>query len=262
MFKFVLLLLAFAVVARAGAPASKSLGASIKDAAVEGLEGINLNIGFPFKIDEYIVGVKHQLTSNILRAPDTIFVKRSLNAADGVATIDADFNTKNNVISVASEWVSNKLGATFRLNGNSNDKVTEVGVAHKRNVQGNDVNIAANYNLLDKSVNVDSSIKRQDTTVSVSYDSADQNTEVKVSHDLDSRNAVAPSINLKTQAMKVGWTRRYNGGSIDTTVDPKSKVVSVDWSDKSSNGAWKTSANVHMDDLKKTRVTVARDWDL
>lgn len=137
-----------------------------------------MNIGFPFKFDEYVVGFKHQFCSNVLKAPDTVFVKRSLKTTDGVATVDADYNTKNNVLSIASQWVSDKLGATLRLDGNSKDRVTEVGVQTKRSLNGNDVNIDAAYNVLGKTVNVETSVKRADTTVSVSYESGDNNAQV------------------------------------------------------------------------------------
>jgi len=262
MFKFVLLLLAFAVVATASTPSAKSVSASIKDTSVEGLEGLNLNIGFPFKFDEYIVGFKHSFGA-LNKAPETLFVKRSVKTGDsGVATIDADYNTRNNVFSIASQWVSDKMGLTVSMDANSRDKVTEVGLKTNQSVNGNKVGVNAAYNVAAQTINVETSVAHDDTVVKLSYDTGDRNPELRVSQQLNKNNEINPSINLKTGAVKYGWTRRYTGGTIESTLNPADRVVEVDWEDNGSNGAWKTRANIPIEDLKKTKVSVSRDWNV
>lgn len=80
-----------------------------------------------------------------------------------------------------------------------------------------------------------------------------------VSHKLDSNNAVQPSLSLKDGKVKYGWTRKWEGGSLESTLYPGDKVT-LEWDDDSSNGVWKTKATVPINDMKASKVSVSRDW--
>jgi len=259
MFKFILLLITIAVVA---CSTSKSVSASLKDTSVQGLEGVNLNVNFPFKFNEYVVGIKHAF-GNHNNAPDTLYVKRDIKTGDdGVAHIEADYNTHDNVLSVASKWESDQHKLKVSVDANSRDKVTDVGLKASRGVNGNTVGVNVDYNVHGHNAAFEGSVSRDETVVKVSYDTAHGTPQVAVSQKLNKNNEINPKINLKTGAITYGWTRKYNGGSIESTLDPSHKSVAVNWEDHGSNGNWKTSANIPLEDLKGSKVTVSRAWDI
>jgi hypothetical protein len=60
----------------------------IVDTAVNGMEGVNLKLNAPFKIDEYNVGFKYNL-AKLGSAPEVIFAQRSFDAAGGKLNVEA-----------------------------------------------------------------------------------------------------------------------------------------------------------------------------
>lgn len=261
------LFLAFIVAAcNANAVAtSKSVSASIKETKVDGLEGLNLKLAFPFKFDDYVIGFKTTLTGNH-KAPETLFAKKTfatnvkdISASDGTATVEADFNTRSNVLSVAAKWVSDALGATVRLDGNSRDNLEKVGLSTSRKVDGKNVGVDLEYDVKTEHVDATASVAVDDTAVEVSYNTKDKNPTVAVSRKIDSNNQVSPSISLKDGSITYKWTRALKGGKLESTLHPGDKVI-VDWTDNGSDGAWKTSAEIPLEDRKNAKVSITRDW--
>lgn len=83
--------------------------------------------------------------------------------------------------------------------------------------------------------------------------------QLEVTQQLDESNSVTPSISLKDGKLKYGYTRKWEGGSLDSTLYPGDKVT-VEWSDNSATGVWKTKATVPINDVKGSKVSVTRDW--
>ena len=85
-------------------------------------------------------------------------------------------------------------------------------------------------------------------------------TQLSVDHRLDRSNIISPSISLRTGSIKYGWLRKWSGGSLKTSLHPGEKV-SFDWRDESETGTWNTHADIPLDDAKKSKVSISRDWN-
>jgi len=259
LFQLIVLLAVLQVIAAGvSAPTSKSVSASLKDTAVDGLGGLNLKVAFPFKVDDYIVGVRHTF-SNALSTPEAVFAKKSFDVADGTATVDAEFAPGSNVLSVAAKWVSNKLRVTLGAEGNSQDKLKSVEISSSESIQGSKVCSTVGYDLQSKKISGKAAITKDDTTVKVSYDTESQDPVVEVLHKIDDSNSLNPSVSLKDFSVRYGFIHKWDGGAIDASVYPGDKV-SVEWADESKSGVWKTTANVPISDVRGSRVSVSRDW--
>jgi len=263
-FLFLALVVAYC---NANAATAKTVSASIKDAKVEGVDGLNVKLAFPFKFDDYIIGFKTTL-SGAHRTPETLFAKKSFNTnikdisvSEGVASVDAEFNTRNNVVSVAAKWVSEALGATLRAAGNSRDRLETIGLSTSRNIEGKKVAVDVEYDVKTEHVDTSARVTVEDTSVTVSYDTKDKNPLLEVSRTIDSSNSVSPSISLKDGALKYKWTRALKGGKLETTLTPGDKL-NVDWTDNGADGAWKTSAEIPLEDRKNTKLSITRNWDV
>jgi len=256
MFKFFLLL---AVLAVALAGNAKTITASVKDTAVNGVEGLNVKWSAPFKFQDYVVGFRTTL-GDLKRAPEELFAKRSFSTgSDGTATVDAEYNIDSKTLNVNGKW-ANKNGLELRASGNTKDHLTEVAAETSTTLNGNRLNLGAVYDLLQKKLSTRTRMTVEDTDVEVRYDNSDRDPVLAVSHKLDDKNTVAPSISLKTGAMTYGWNRKINGGNLGTKLHPGEKVE-LTWEDNGANGVWTTKAEVPLDDTRNTKVSFSRDWN-
>jgi len=258
-FRFIVLFSVLACVL-GGAPSSKSVSAAVKDTSVNGLEGLNINWEAPFNFDKYVVGFRYHL-GNLKKVPESLFAKRSIETTgvEGTATVDADYNINSKVISADAKWVAKGRDLEARAKANSEDRVTEIGLSTSQDVEGKKVLLSADYNLQKKKLAGSAKVTIDDTTAEVKYDNVDKDAVLKVSHKVDAKNTVEPSISLKSGHMTYGWTRAWNGGSVETVYNP-GETVDVTWKDNGANGVWNTKASIPVDDHAATTVSFSRDW--
>ena len=151
---------------------------SLRDTSVSGLEGLNMNAVFPFKFDKYIVGFKHSLC-NFDRAPTSLFARRSfLTGSLGLATVDAELDTRQNIATVNANWVSPNLGLEVNIAGNSKSAVDTVCVQTRQQIQGLDCDALAAYDVRSRAVNAHIGVSNAVTDVYLSYDTASRNPQV------------------------------------------------------------------------------------
>ena len=212
------------------------VSAAVKDTSVNGLEGLNINWEAPFNFDKYVVGFRYHL-GNLKKVPESLFAKRSIETTgvEGVATVDADYNINSKVISADAKWVAKGRDLEARAKANSEDRVTEIGLSTSQDVEGKKVLLSADYNLQKKKLAGSAKVTIDDTTAEVKYDNVDKDAVLKVSHKVDAKNTVEPSISLKSGHMTYGWTRAWNGGSVETVYNP-GETVDVTWKDTGANG--------------------------
>ena len=236
----------------------QTISASVKDTSVDGLEGLNLEWSAPFKFRDYVVGFKTNLC-NLSKGPEEFFAKRSYETGlDGSATVDASYNLASKTTNIASKWVSDKLGFTLSAKGDTKEHLKEVGLETSRDVKGNKLNLEGTYNLIEDKISGRAELNVDDTAVEISYDNQAKDPILAVSHKVNDRNSVNPSVSLKNGAMKYGWTRKWNGGSLESELTHGNKV-SLTWKDSGANGAWTTKADIPLEDQSNTKVSFSRD---
>jgi len=241
----------------AGAPNSKTVSVST-DTTVNGLDGLNLKLAVPFKVDDYVVGFRYKL-AQMKKVPESLFAKRSLDIADGTATVDADYELGGKTLNIAAKWVSDKLGLSMHAEGNTKDKLTEIGASTKQEINGKKITLTGDYDLVNKKLDTTASLNLQDTTAEINYNNVDKDVVLAVSHDYDNRNTISPSISLTSGHVTYGWTRKWDGGSLETTYHPGDKAV-LEWQDKGASGTWKTKASIPVENHANTKVSITRDW--
>lgn len=257
MFKF-LVLFAVLAVAMAGAASGKSVAASVKDTAVNGVEGLNIKWSAPFKFQDYVVGFTTTL-GDFKRAPEELFAKRSFSlGSDGTATVDADYNIDSKILNFNTKW--NRDGLEIACVGNSVDKVTEVSASTEQELSGNKWNIGAAYDMLTKTVSGNTDLTVDDTKVTLTYNNADKNPVLNVEHKLDDTNTVSPTMSLKTGEMSYGWDRKINGGKFGSRLHPGDRV-DLTWEDNGASGTWTTKAAVPLENRSNTKISFSRDWN-
>ena len=180
---------------------TQDLSASVKNVGVDGVEGLNLKWEAPFKFDEWVVGFKLAL-SDLRRAPETLFVKRTYDTpiVDGAATVDCSYNVASKVLSTDCTWVSKTSDLEVSLSGNTEDRLTKVGVAGSVRIAGEKLALEATQDLKHSKYTGSARVAHGDTSITVSYDSEENDPLLKVNHKLDNLNSVTPKISLKSGA--------------------------------------------------------------
>eukprot|EP01038_Epipyxis_sp_PR26KG_P008366 gene8366-11320_t len=254
------LLFALVAVVTAETPTKTKVSASIKDTSVSGLEGFNVNLAAPFKINDFIVGFNYKL-GNLNKLPETLFAKKTFDTVgDGSATVEANFNLEDNALDVATKWDSDKYGLSLNAEANTNDKLKSVGFEKDVDFDGNKVTLVGSYNLLKKKLFGSAKVNVDKGSAKLSYDTENQDPSLEVSYDVDSSNSIAPELSLKTGSIAYGWNRKWTGGSLKTKLYPGDKVA-FEWKDDGASGSWTTKAEVPLEDQSKTKVTFNRDWN-
>jgi len=264
-YKAIIVFLVAVAAVDAKAPSDRSVHIST-NTEVDGVKGLNLNWEVPFKLDDYVVGFRYKL-NELRKYPETLFAKKSMEIADGQATVDADVNLDSKTVAVNAKWVSDKLldgvKTTLHLEGNNRDMLTAVGAEINKNVDGRDVELRGTYNVADQKVRANGKVVMDKTTAEISYNTADEDLQLHLSHDLDSNNSPKGSYSTKTGEVAYGWTRKWNGGELDGTYHPSNGGKAVlEWTDKGARGDWKTRAEVPLqnNEIGQSKVSIKREW--
>lgn len=214
----------------------------------------------PFKFQDYVVGFRYAL-GNLKKAPESLFAQRAFDTpAEGVATINADYDLTESSLNVAAKWKSDSLGLTVEADGDTKRRFKTVALSKSLSVKDNKLTIAAAYDILKKKVIGSALVDADATKVQVKYDSETKDPVLSVSRALDEKNEISPSINLRTGETAYGYKRKWHGGSLLTKYFPGDKVT-FDWKDEGASGTWSTVAEVPLSDTTATKVSFSRDWN-
>ena len=213
---------------------------------------------------DYIVGARATIGDLRKLSPDTLFIKRSFNAADGKLSVNADYDMKDKQVDVQTEW-SNKY-LTLNADGNSNDYLTSIAakthhtfLGTARNIKGT---VTGAYNLVNKKISTITRIDVDDNaTAELAYDTEKEDPVLLLALVHNKVHTLAPKISLKSGDVSYGYKRTTTNGQLDTSLYPGNKVV-LEWTDHSASGAWKTKVDVPLQDQHKTKVSFSRDWTL
>jgi hypothetical protein len=133
-------------------------------------------------------------STEILRSNNII--EGGLGITEGDVTIDATFKAKDNIIGASIKWISDKLGATIFVDGDSADNLKNVEFETSRNIQGKDVNLFGGYNFLSKKASGKLSFQVDDSLVSMSYDNKNEDPKVRASFSSDNVISLAYSLDI------------------------------------------------------------------
>lgn len=243
--------------------AATQVSASIKDTVVNGIEGLNIQLEAPFRVQDYVVGFKYAL-GNLNKIPEAVFARKSFDTiADGKLSISADYSIPDNAAKVSSAWYSDSLGLTVGVSGNTIDKITRVEAQKDHLIGANRFSAKAAYDVYKKVFAGAISCDVENTNVHLFCSSDDVNPVLSVTRAIDAQNSVTPSIAVKTGTLAYAWKRHWQGGSLLTKLHPSgtNKRVELEWRDEGSSGSWTTNAEFPLDSpSSKCRISIARDW--
>jgi hypothetical protein len=239
------------------------VSASIKDTVVNGIEGLNINLEAPFRVQDYVVGFKYAL-GNLNKIPEAVFARKSFDtAADGKLSVAADYSIPDNSAKVSTTWFSDSLGLTIGLAGNTVDKITRVEAQKDHMIGANRISARAAYDVCKKVFAGVVSCDIENTNVQLACSSDDVDPVVSVTRAIDSHNSITLSIAVKTGTLAYAWKRNWLGGSLLTKLHPSgaNKRVEVEWRDEGSSGVWVTNAEFPLDSpTSKAKISISRDW--
>jgi len=238
---------------------SQRLSASVKDTSVNGLEGLNIKWTVPFKVQDYTVGFKYSL-ADLKKVPDSLFAKRSFRAANGVASVDADYDVADKTLDVATSWHSDDKGLSVSAAGNSKDMLTKVSAATSQSFGGNNFDVKGTFHVLKNKFDVITKASRDAFTAEVEYDTDAQNPLLSVSYKVNDNNVITPAVSLKDGDLSYGWNHKLSGGSIDANFRPGNNL-DIEWQDNASNGFWSTKASIPVNNPSGTKVSFSREWN-
>ena len=121
-------------------PGTSTLKSDVK-AGQTGLDGLNLQLNAPFKIDDYVVGFRVALKSVLsskVPLPDSVFLKKSVatpSPLDGTATVDTSVDLATKVLSADATWSAKETDLSLTASANSVDRVTDVGISTRAKVR-------------------------------------------------------------------------------------------------------------------------------
>lgn len=93
--------------------------------------------------------------------------------------MDAEYESSNNLVSVAAKWVSDKLKLAVGLEGNTQDKITNVEVTSNEDLNGNKLKTTLGYDLQNQRMHGTAALAHDDTTVQIAYDTEDADPVVR-----------------------------------------------------------------------------------
>jgi hypothetical protein len=239
------------------------VSATIKDTTVDGIEGLNINLEAPFRVQDYVVGFKYAL-GNLNRLPEALFARKTFDTVgDGKLSVSADYSISDNTAHVSTAWFSDRLGLTVGVAGNTVDKITRVEAQKDHLMGANRLSAKAAYDVCRKVFAGAVSGDVENTNVLVTCDSDTLDPVLSVTRAIDAQNAITPSIAIKTGKMAYAWKRTWLGGSLLTRLHPTgpNKRVEMEWRDDGVSGSWLTSAEFPLDSVtSKARISISRDW--
>jgi len=136
-----------------------------------------------------------------------------------------------------------------------------VSAAKTEKVRDHNLKVRAVYDLIKEKLTGSARVSFDDTTeVELDYDNGSHDAVLHIDHRVDDKNTVSPTVNLKNGDISYGWTRKINGGSVESRLHPGDRLE-LDWKDNGANGAWNTKAEIPLDDHSKSKVSFSRDWN-
>ena len=168
---------------------TQSLSASIKDTAIDGIEGLNFNFDLPFKIDDNLgstlLGFRHKFGESLKRGPSALYLKRTFNIGDENAiVIDTQYESKPNVFSIGTKWVSDGFKVALGIDVNTKrfpwGLIPSADFTSKQNVDGWKLNSAAGFNAEKLSVSLSQEVGYGTTAVKIDYDTEKHNPVVRI----------------------------------------------------------------------------------
>lgn len=236
------------------------ISASLRDTAVNGVEGLNFNVIAPFKVQDYVVGFRYAL-GNLRKLPESLFATKSFDTfGEGRATVDVDFNVDDRVLNLDAMWQSDKLGLAIGATGDNKNTLKSLLVTKEVPLKDNKVTFYAAYDVIRKKISSKARLSIPKTVVDLAFDSESQDPTLTVSRAIDDNHEVIPSIGMRSGSMSYGLRRRWQGGSLLSTFYPGKKVL-FNWTEEGVSGNWITSADVPIGDTKNTKVSITREWN-
>ena len=243
---------------------------SVKDVSTGGLEGLNIKLGLPFKIDQYIAGFKLRLGSlrnsitkkasryHLTPLLDTLYGKTVVDTPffPGTATVDCDYRVDSRTLYAHTRWISKERDIEVFAAADTDNFLTDIGfeLTVSNTTEKTRVSLDASYDLKNSKLDGSTKIAIGDTAVKVTLDHV-----VKVIHKIDDRNIVTPSISLKNGAKSLGWKHLFATGSVAAELTP-AEGLDLIWKDEGLYGTWTTTASVPMDGHEKSKISVTHDW--
>lgn len=254
------IILACAPFSSAEAPTTGKVSASIRDTTVDGLEGLNINIAAPFKVQDYVVGFKYWL-GDLKKAPESLFARKTFDTfGEGSVTFDADFNVKDNVLDVEGEWNSKEYGLNVFAKGDTANKMNKVEATKDFTVDGKQLSLKAMYDFTKKMWKGAANYKFGDgITFDVECDSDAKDPRIELTKEIDDQNEIAPAFNVATGKLSYGYKRKWAGGFVKSTLSPGEKI-DIELEDNGSTGTWKVNTAIPLENDAKPKVSITRDW--
>jgi len=255
-------LLGLAALSHAEIPSKPTVSVAVKDSNVAGgLEGLDINWNGVYNLNGVALGFKYAL--NAMRdRPEAIFAKKSFSTiGDGELTLDSEYDLPKKTFSVLTSWASKSAGIVVSALASSKDQLQKIGLKHEAsNVLGADsLKCAAELEMADNTVSVDVSYAKGATAFNLAVDNKDLDPKFSVAHKMD-KDTLSPSISLKSGTVKYGWTRAFDGGSVESVLTVGDELA-IKWKDDAKCGGWTSKVSVPLDDrAKKAKISVSRDW--
>lgn len=237
------------------------MSAAIKDTTVDGLEGLNINIAAPFKVQDYVVGFKYML-GDLKKAPESLFARKSFDTfADGSITLDADFNMKDNVLDVEGEWKSKEYSLNIFAKGNNADQLQRVEAEKEFSIDGKKFTLKGMYDFSKKLWKGAANYKFDDgVAFDIECDTDGKAPRIELTKAIDDQNEVSPAFNMATGKLSYGYKRKWSGGSLKAFLSPGDKI-DLELKDEGSTGTWKVNTAIPLEDGAKPVVSITRDWN-
>ena len=246
------------------------VGTALKGINNGGLEGLNIKLGLPFKMDQVIVGFKLRLGAlrntltkkasryHLTPLLDTLYGRTTFDTpvVPGTVHVDCDFNCDSRTLYTRSRWVSRERDVEVMAAADTDNFLTDVGfeVSVSNSTERTRVSLNAAYDLKNQVLDGWTKFTLGDTSVRVTLDHV-----VKVAHKLDERNTVMPSVSLKNGAPAVGWKHKFSTGSLEAEYAP-AESLDVVWRDEATYGTWTATASIPVHDHERSRISVTHDW--
>lgn len=218
----------------------------------------------PFKVGSNVVGIKKNTDDNQPKA----FIKTTKDLEDnGVLALEVDVGLDDQKVQLASNWALKTKGfiggitAALGFKDKFSAKLKELSAIQELV----DSKLVLDYKL-DWDTKIVSGTTSYDWTdvgvLKVKADSKLEDPLFSVSRKINDNDKITPGIYLKTYKPILGFGRKWIGGSIDVTADTKQEVITSEWKDETSTGAWYTKLNTFYDAVNKgkTEVTIRREW--
>ena len=218
----------------------------------------------PFKFGSNVFGIKRN-NDNQPKA----FIKTTKDLEDkGVLSLEVDVGVDDRKVQLASKWALKTKGfiggitAALGFKDEFSAELKELSAIQELV----DSKLVLDYKL-DFDTKIVSGTTSYDWTdvgvLKVKADSKLEDPLLSVSRNINDNDKITTGVHLKTYKPILGFGRKWIGGSIDVTADTKQEVITSEWKDETSTGAWYTKLNTFYEAENKAKaveVTVRREW--